>query len=193
MKSGRGTAKAMSQETKKGTGGGATGVSFMSLLARCTGAHQTPAALACLLAAQSTATFSALPHSVQEASYELVMKPKDLQSQLVNHETLEEPAAILYSLRFPRCWRLFVISCATTLTLMQLSPLQHSLTMTQLRPIAADPAPAHRKETHIKCITQALSGAVVAEMFVFRQRPWLVEIPFGRARAPTNKPPINVR
>ena len=95
-----------------------------------------------------------------------------------SEDTLEEQAAVL--LQLPR--KLDDV-CAQLCEKLQKVPLpalgQVAAPLGSLCPVLCTRPPTHAIDDHVHCTVIALSGNVVAELFVLRGQPWLDAIPFG--------------
>ena len=98
-----------------------------------------------------------------------------------SEDTLEEQAAVL--LQLPR--KLEDV-CAQLCEKLQKVPLpalgQVAAPVGSLCPVLCTTPPTHAIDDHVRCTVIALSGNVVAELFVLfvlKGQPWLDAIPFG--------------
>jgi hypothetical protein len=93
-------------------------------------------------------------------------------------DTLEEQTAVL--LQLPR--QLEDV-CEQLYEKLQKVPLpalgQVTAPLGSLRPLPSRRPPTHSINDHVRCTVIALSGNVVAELFVLKGQPWLDAIPFG--------------
>ena len=93
-------------------------------------------------------------------------------------DTLEEQTAVL--LQLPRKLEDVCEQLCEKLQKVPLPALGHvAAPVGSLCPVLCTTPPTHAIDDHVRCTVIALSGKVVAELFVFKGQPWLDAIPFG--------------
>ena len=93
-------------------------------------------------------------------------------------DTLEEQTAVL--LQLPRNLEDVCKQLCEKLQKVPLPALGHvAAPVGPLCPVLCSTPPTHAIDDHVRCTVIALSGNVVAELFVLKGEPWLDVIPFG--------------
>ena len=111
-------------------------------------------------------------------SHQLCQRWRVSSADSDGEDTLEEQTAVL--LQLPCKLEDVCAQLCEKLQKVPLPALGHvAAPVGSLSPVLCSTPPADALDDHVRCTVMALSGNVVAEVFVLKGQPWLDAIPFG--------------